>query len=95
MIYKLYFLPSAKREWDKLDGSIKRQFKSKLAERLREPCIPSAALHNMPDCYTIKLRGAGYRLVYRVDGERITVTVLAIGKRERLAVYRAAAKRAT
>lgn len=95
MIYKLYFLPSAKREWDKLDGSIKRQFKSKLAERLKEPRIPSAALHNMPDCYKIKLRGAGYRLVYRVDGERITVTVLAIGKRERLAVYRAAAKRAT
>ncbi|MDO4693478.1 MAG: type II toxin-antitoxin system RelE/ParE family toxin [Eikenella sp.] len=94
MSYQLSILPSAKREWDKLDGSIKRQFKSKLAERLREPRIPSVALH-MPDCYTIKLSGAGCRLVYRVDGERIGVTVLAIGKRERLAAYRAAAKRAS
>jgi len=47
----------------------------------------------MPDCYKIKLRGAGYRLVYQVDGAQVTVVVIAVGKRERNAVYKAAAGR--
>ena len=40
---------------------------------------PSDALHGMKDCYKIKLRGAGYRLVYRVEEERIVILVLAVG----------------
>ncbi|MGL4612498.1 MAG: hypothetical protein ACRCVV_01045 [Shewanella sp.] len=32
-------------------------------------------------------------MVYQVQGERITVFVVAVGKRERLAVYSAAEKR--
>jgi len=47
----------------------------------------------MKDCYKIKLRGAGYRLVYRVEDERIVILVLAVGKRERSSVYEQAAKR--
>ncbi|MEO5492879.1 MAG: type II toxin-antitoxin system RelE/ParE family toxin [Sphingomonas sp.] len=41
----------------------------------------------------MKLRAAGYRLVYRVEEQRLTVVVVAVGKRERNAVYKAAAKR--
>lgn len=41
----------------------------------------------MPGCYKIKLRDAGYRLVYRVDDDRIVVIVIAIGKRERGETY--------
>nr|WP_230311323.1 type II toxin-antitoxin system RelE/ParE family toxin [Kingella kingae] len=66
---------------------MKQQFKSALAKRLENPRIPSAALHNMPDCYKIKLRKIGYRLVYRVDDNVITVTVIAIGKRDKSVVY--------
>jgi len=47
----------------------------------------------MPDCYKIKLRAAGYRLVYQVEDTTVTVIVVAIGKREDSAVYLAAAKR--
>ncbi|EIC13812.1 mRNA interferase RelE [Kingella kingae] len=54
---------------------------------MENPRIPSAALHNMPDCYKIKLRKIGYRLVYRVDDNVITVTVIAIGKRDKSVVY--------
>lgn len=35
-----------------------------------------------------KLRGAGYRLVYSVEDEIITVTVIGVGKRENDAVYK-------
>lgn len=93
MIYELAFLPSAQKEWRDLDNSIKQQFKTALAKRLENPCIPSAALHGMPDCYKIKLRKIGYRLVYRVDDNVIMITVIAIGKRDRSAVYDAANSR--
>ena len=91
--FDLEFLPSARKEWDNLDKSIRNQFARKLAERLTNPRIASASLTGMADCYKIKLRSAGYRLVYRVEDERITVVVIAVGRRDRNAVYLAAAKR--
>ena len=91
--FDLEFLPSVRKEWDKLDKSIRNQFAKKLAERLTNPRIASARLSGMADCYKIKLRSAGYRLVYRVEDERITVVVIAVGRRDRNAVYLAAAKR--
>jgi len=39
MTYKLKFLPSAKKEWDKLDNSVKKQFKTKLKKCLENPHI--------------------------------------------------------
>jgi len=47
----------------------------------------------LPDCYKIKLRKAGYRLIYRVVDDRLVVIVLAVGKRERDEAYDAAAGR--
>ena len=87
MTFKLRFHELAWAEWQKLDGSTKAPFKKKLLERLQEPRIPSAALSNMPDCYKIKLRQAGYRLVYRVDDDTVFVTVIAVGKRDKNRVY--------
>ena len=87
MTYKLAFLPSAFREWAKLDGSIKTQFKHKLAERLAHPHVPAAALRGIQNAYKIKLRQVGFRLVYKVDDGLITVTVVAVGKRDKNAVY--------
>ena len=93
MSYSLEFKESALKEWKKLDGGIREQFKKKLAERVERPRIESARLTGMPDCYKIKLKNAGYRLVYQVDDKRIVVIVVAVGKRENLAVYRAAGER--
>jgi mRNA interferase RelE/StbE len=93
MSYSLEFKETALKEWKKLDGGIREQFKKKLAERVERPCIESARLSGMPDCYKIKLKNAGYRLVYQVDDNRIIVIVVAVGKRENLSVYRVAGKR--
>ena len=93
MPYKLHFHELAWDEWQKLDGSIKAPLKKKLLERLQEPRVPSAALSHMPDCYKIKLRQAGYRLVYRVGDGVIYVTVIAVGKRDKSAVYASAITR--
>ncbi len=93
MRYNLAFLPSALKEWEKLGANVRTQFKKKLAERLSDPHVAAAKLSGLPDCYKIKLRAAGYRLVYRVDDGTITVVVVAVGKRDRNAVYKAAATR--
>jgi mRNA interferase RelE/StbE len=93
MTFKLRFHELALIEWNKLDGSIKSQFKKKLAERLEQPRLKSSALSGMKDCYKIKLRQLGYRIVYRVDDNIVSVTVIAAGKRDKEKVYQDAGKR--
>ncbi len=90
MIYELAFLDEALKEWRKLDSTTRDQFKAKLAERLQNPKIPSARLHGAKERYKIKLRNIGYRLVYQVRDRELLVVVVAVGKRERNEVYRAA-----
>lgn len=72
---------------------IKQQFKSKLAERLDNPKVPSARLHGAANRYKIKLRKVGYRLVYEVRDHELLVLVVAVGKRDRNEVYETAARR--
>ena len=93
MSYELGFHPEALSEWRKLDPSVREVFKKKLAERLENPHVPSARLSGRLDRYKIKLRSAGYRLVYEVREAQLIVIVVAVGKRERNAVYKAAAGR--
>ena len=75
---------------NKLDRPLRDQFEAKLLERLANPSVESSRLSGMPDCYKIKLRAAGYLLVYQVLDERV---VVAVGKREDSALYRKAGKR--
>jgi len=93
MTYKLLFLEDALKEWGKLDQPTKTQFKKKLAKRLDQPRVESSRLNGMEDCYKIKLRSVGYRLVYQVRDNEITVSVVSVGKREKNAAYKAAVKR--
>lgn len=93
MTYGLAFLDEALKEWRKLDSVTRDQFKSKLAERLLNPKIPSARLHGDKERYKIKLRNAGFRLVYEVRDRELLVLVVAVGKRERNAVYKIAERR--
>jgi mRNA interferase RelE/StbE len=93
MSFELGFLEEALKEWRKLDSHTREQFKTKLAERLLAPRVPSAKLSGHPDRYKIKLRAVGYRLVYEVKDNELVVVVIAVGKRERNAVYKAAEQR--
>ncbi len=88
MSYSLKFLPTALKEWKKLDNSLQIQFKKKLAERLQEPHVLSAKLSGFENHYKIKLRAGGYRLVYEVLDEELIVLVIAVGKREKYSVYK-------
>lgn len=91
--YSLAFKEEALKEWGKLDSNVRERFKKKLEERLLNPRIPASKLSGHDDRFKIKLRSVGYRLVYEVRDNELIVVVVAIGKRERNAVYKAAAKR--
>jgi len=93
MTHDLRFVPEALEEWAALDGSVKAHFKTALKKRLETPRVPGAELRApLRDCYKIKLRGVGYRLVYLVrDGESPPdIVVLAVGRRDG-GIYEAAA----
>lgn len=87
MTYELAFKASALKAWKKLGHTVQEPFKNKLTERLESPHVPSAALSGATNIYKIKLRQAGYRLVYSVEDQTVTVTVIAVGKRGRNEVY--------
>lgn len=91
--YNLDFFKDAKKEWDRLDNNTRSQFRKKLTQRLANPHVPSARLSGMINCYKIKLRSAGYRLIYQVEDETITIVVVAIGRRERNEAYEQAKRR--
>jgi len=93
MRYKLRFHELALAEWYKLDNSVREPLKKKLIERLEAPHVPAAGLSGMPGCYKIKLLRVGYRLVYRVEDDTVFVTVITVGKRDKLKVYETAKSR--
>jgi len=93
MSYKLKFLPSALKEWKKLDATVQAQFRKKLEERLESPHVPACRLSGFDNHYKIKLRASGYRLVYEVMDEEIVVLVIAVGKRDKGRVYKKAGQR--
>jgi len=94
MNYKLKFLPTALKEWKKLDKPIQTQLKKKLKERLKSPHVHGSQLRGFSNHYKIKLMTSGYRLVYEVIDDEICVLVIAIGKRNKNKVYKQTQKRA-
>ena len=83
MSYELAIHPLAEAEWARLDESVKRRFKRKLAkERLQTPRVAKDALHGLPDCYKIKITTPQFRLAYHVDTNAKRLTILAVSSRD-------------
>ena len=83
MTYELAIHPLAEAEWKRLDESVKRRFKQKLAkERLQNPRVAKDALHGVPDCYKIKITTPQFRLAYHVDDKSRLLTILAVSSRD-------------
>ena len=93
MTYELEFDPRALKEWHKLGETVQKQFKKKLSEVLKQPRVEANRLRELPDCYKIKLRQAVYRLIYQVYDEKVSILIVAIGKRNKSEAYKNAEKR--
>lgn len=81
-MYRLEFDHRAKKEFDRLSTADQRQLQIKLRERLANPRVAADALSGMRDCYKIKLRAAGIRLIYRVEDDIVVLLVISIGRRD-------------
>lgn len=92
--YRLLLVPSALKEWQALDGSVKEPMRKLLRKRLDNPHVPGGALHgDLAAYYKIKLNKQGFRLVYGVEDDALIVMVMAVDKREDGIVYRSVVAR--
>jgi len=97
MAYKVEFLSEAAREFDALDGSLKRVAAKqidKLAERpeLGEPLGKRMGI-DLTGYRKISFGKKGYRIVYEIQRERLMILIIGIGTRERAEIYREVARR--
>ncbi|MGM1345381.1 type II toxin-antitoxin system RelE family toxin [Morganella morganii] len=93
MTYSVKFREDVLKEWRKLDKTIQQQFAKKIKKCCENPHILSAKLRGIKDCYKIKLRTSGFRLVYQVIDAQLIIAVVAVGKRERGDVYNLVSER--
>ena len=88
IVYKILVHEDFTKELDALAHAVKLRLKKKLEKVVQNPHIPknrlSGELHN---CYKIKLRADGVRLIYQVNDDEIYILLLTLGKRADGAVY--------
>lgn len=82
MSYKLKFKETARKKFSKLSPDIAEQILRKIAKILENPKIPKNKLSGSVDLYKIKLRSAGYRLLYQVIDEKVVILVIDVDKRD-------------
>ena len=97
MAYKIEFLPDAAREFDALDGALKKLAAKQLDKIAERPELGETLGKRMG----IDLTGyrktyfgkKGYRIVYEIQRQRLVVLIIGIGKREREEIYREIGRR--
>ena len=97
--FEVVFIEEAKKEYQKLDGSVKKLVNialAKMEERADELGEELAKKNgvNLIGCRKIKFRKLGVRIVYRIVGDKAEIAeIITIGIREDLEVYKLAAAR--
>ena len=92
--YRVLLTKESFKEWNKIDHSIQRLFQRKLGSIVLNPIIVNNRLRGkLSNCYKIKLKRAGYRLVYEVRSQTIVLIVWAVDKRDDDKVYDSAISR--
>lgn len=75
MTFNVEFDERAFKEWNKLEKTIREQFKKKLKKLQQNPYVESARLHgDLAGCFKIKLRASGFRLIYKVIDDEIVIS---------------------
>jgi mRNA interferase RelE/StbE len=80
MAYTVEFTNSALREFKALERAMQRRISTRIDDLARSPFPPGVKrLHAELDLYRIRV--GDYRVLYRVDGKRLTVLVVKLGHR--------------
>lgn len=83
--YRIAFLPSARRQFDRLPHSVRSRLEPRLAALADEP-RPTGVVALQGEDRLLRLRVGDYRIVYRVDDDVLTIVVVRVGHRSK--VYR-------
>lgn len=93
-VYRVLLTKESRKEWDKIDHSIQKLFRKKLSSIVLNPIVINNRLHGkLSNCYKIKFKRPGYRLVYEVRSQTIVLIVWAVDKRDDDKVYDSAISR--
>ena len=103
--WKLEFLPEARKELRRLDGSQRQRIVKAIDRTLKNPLPRSKGGYgielgnkggvNLTGCLEIKLRGEGLRAIYKLIHTRTEMLVIIIDVREDEQVYDVAEERIT
>lgn len=94
MTFNIEFDERALKEWQRVDKTVREQLKKKLKKLQDNPHVSSSRLRgDLANCFKIKLRASGYRLIYTVLDKEGVILVIAVGKRENIKVYQTASGR--
>jgi len=99
MPYEIVFIPDAAREYENLDGSLRKQADSKLKKLQNNP-YSGEALGNknnvdLSGFYKLYFAKKRYRIVYRIrsDGSIEIIEIWGIGKRDKMEIYKIVSNR--
>ncbi len=97
--YKILFHPEARKEFERLDGSVKKLVSKQLIKLQESPYLgdnlgnrAGMDLTGFRKMYVYKKK---IRVVYRIYENKLIILIVAIGDREEMAVYKDAHKRKT
>jgi mRNA interferase RelE/StbE len=98
MVYKIEFLPDAEKDFDALDGSIRKEAAKRIDALAENPFLgkPPGKRYgaDLTGFYKIYVSKKKYRIVYRLIGKHIEVIeIVGIGKRDKEEVYKLVARR--
>ena len=84
MTYKVEFSPAAKRAFDKLPKDIQRSLAAMIGDLMEQPRPRQSIKMTGHDLY--RIRSGDYRLIYRIEDDKLVVLIVTIGHRRE--VYR-------
>ena len=83
MRYKLEFTTSAFREFRSLDAVVQKRITTKVTSLCDDP-FPSGAKKLQGLSGHFRVRVGDYRIIYRVDGQRVVVVIVSVGHRREI-----------
>jgi len=98
MVYRIEFLPDAEKDFDALDGSIRKEVAKKIDALSENPFLGKPLERkyglDLSGFYTLYVAKRMYRIVYRLVGKYIEVIeIVGIRKRDKEEVYKLVVRR--
>ena len=98
MASKIEFHPAAAKEFDALDGSVRKEVASKIDSLAENPFLGkplgTRGNVNLTGLYKLYVAKKTYRIVYRLIGKEIEIVeILGIGKRDKQQIYKLVVRR--